>query len=76
MLGLTVVKWESAQGKIASRLGHDRRVDTRLGGLRGKEVTVKDTAGSHSHFLSLSSVLTVAVTRAPSSCVTAVDGRS
>ena len=38
MLGLTVVKWESARRnikvKFASQLGHDRRVHTRLGGLR------------------------------------------
>ena len=34
---------------------------------RGKEVTVKDTGGSYSHILCLSSVLTAA---------TAVDGRS
>ena len=57
--------------KFVSRLGHDRRVSTRRGWSRvsgcGKEVTVKDTGGSHSHFLGLSSVLTAA---------TAVDGRS
>ena len=47
---------------------------------RRKEVTVKDTGGSHSHFLGLlSSVLTLAmpssrVTSIPR--VTAVDGRS
>jgi len=50
---------------------NDGRVSTRQvvsGKRRGKEVTVKDTGGSHFHFLGLlSSVLTVA---------TAVDGRS
>ena len=30
------------------------------GNRRGKEVTVKDTGGSHSHFLGLNSVLTAA----------------
>ena len=47
--------------KFASRLGHDRRTTVVSGTRRGKEVTVKDTGGSHSHFLGLSSVLTAAI---------------
>jgi len=52
--------------KFASRLGHNRRSCRYTawvvsGKQCGKEVTVKDTGGSHSHFLGLlSSVLTAA----------------
>jgi len=69
---IAAAKWESARRNIKSQICQPPRPRPSYryaawvvsGKQRGKEMTVKDTGGSHSHVLGLSSVLTAAVTRA------------